>query len=136
MNCRQATTRLRSSQLAGRMPHGPSSSTFAPGTAARTGEWVATTSWEPAVARSCSSAAAHRVGAQEIRAARPDAPDHDEVAADAWLALPDPERLAQRRTSLRVQPVRLGQRLHHGGLPRPVLAHQHGQASGKLEAVP
>ena len=60
MNCRQTTTRLRSSQLAGRMPHGPSSSTFAPGTAARTGEWVATTSWEPVVARSCSSAASPR----------------------------------------------------------------------------
>ena len=43
--------------------------------------------------------------------------------ADAGLGRPDPGRLAQRRTALRVQPVRLGQRLHHGGLPRPVLAH-------------
>ena len=57
MNCRHVTTRLRSSQVAGRIPHGPSSSRFAPGTAARMGEWVATTTWDPAAARSCSSAA-------------------------------------------------------------------------------
>ena len=28
------------------MPHGPSSSRYAPGIAARTGEWVATTTWD------------------------------------------------------------------------------------------
>src|SRR5213592_1743692 len=37
---------------------------------------------------------------------------------------------------LRVQPVRLGQRFHHGRLPRSVLAHQHGQPSGKLRSEP
>ncbi|HEV3295459.1 MAG TPA: PQQ-binding-like beta-propeller repeat protein, partial [Streptosporangiaceae bacterium] len=57
MNCRHATTRLRSSQVAGRMPQGPSSSKVAPGIAATMGEWVATTVWDPAAARSCSSAA-------------------------------------------------------------------------------
>jgi hypothetical protein len=154
MNCRHAITRLRSSQVAGRIPHGPSSSRFAPGTAATMGEWVATTTWDPAAARSCSRAArpsdgpsarvllqvgvelAHRVGAQEVGPARLEASHHGQLGADARLALPDPERPRQGRTSLRIQPVRLGQALHDRRLPRPVLAHQHRQSRGKLEALP
>ena len=39
------------------MPQGPSSSRCAPGMAATTGEWVATTACDPPAARSCSTAA-------------------------------------------------------------------------------
>jgi hypothetical protein len=59
----------------------------------------------------------------------------DQAAAQARLAFTGPEVRCHGRPALRVEPAGLGQQFHDGGLPGTVLAHQHGEAGGQVQAL-